>query len=79
LSTLQIFLAALDAVEVVGPTDPESWAVQHVERIESAVTTAETAWKSFIVEVLREENICGREKRCSHEGQQLILKLNPRG
>jgi hypothetical protein len=72
---LQIFLAAFDAVEVVGPTDPESWAEQQVERIEMAAAAAERAWKSFIIKVWMN----GRERDTTEallkEGYQNILKV----
>jgi hypothetical protein len=44
-------LAALDAVEVVGPTNPESCAVQHLDNIEIAVATMERILKSFMIEI----------------------------
>jgi hypothetical protein len=36
---LQIFFAALEAVEVVGPTLPDSWAEQPVARIKTVAAT----------------------------------------
>jgi hypothetical protein len=56
LRTLQIFLAALDAVEVIGPTEPESWAEQQVDKIETAAPKTETTCVSFIIGNIEEQN-----------------------
>jgi hypothetical protein len=70
LRTLQIFLAALDAVEVLGPTEPESWAEQHVEKMETAATKAEAAWRNFIFRDLGEQISLARTERLPYIKRQ---------
>jgi hypothetical protein len=61
-------LAAFDAVEVVGPTEPESWAEAQVKRTAAAVTRAEKEW-NFMATTIKSKEILERDLQCSAKGR----------